>query len=35
LLRVRHVFATSCKRQSMIRFCLPLYKCGNGLFDCE
>jgi hypothetical protein len=33
LLRVQHVFTTSCNCQSLIHFVLPLYRCGNGLFE--
>jgi hypothetical protein len=35
LLHVQHVFATSCNRQSLIHFVLPLYRCGKDLFDHE
>jgi hypothetical protein len=28
-------FLTTCNRQLLIHFVLPLYKCGNGLFHCE
>jgi hypothetical protein len=35
LLRIQHIFVTTCNRQSLIHFVLPLYRCGKGLFDCE
>ena len=35
LLRVKHVFTTSCNCQSLIHFFLPLYKCQNNQFDYE